>query len=179
MNIPTIETTNLFLRPWTLEDAESLCQILLEPGMMKYFPPSSPATVEKAKRYISHQLNHWEQRGYGHWAVVTRADAQLAGWNGLEFLNETNETEVAYLLSHRVWGNGFATEAAQAAVRFGFENCDLPAIIGLVHPSNTGSIRVLQKCGLTFADPLTLWNLDMHRYRITHAEFTKKEQAVQ
>jgi [ribosomal protein S5]-alanine N-acetyltransferase len=173
MAIPTLSTPNLLLRPWTLDDAEALCSILLEPDMMKYFPPSSPSTVEKAQRYISHQLHHWEERGYGHWAIVTHADGQLAGWNGLEFLPETNETEVAYLLTRRTWGHGYATEAAQAAVAFGFGTCSLPAIIGLVHPGNTGSIRVLEKCGLAFADPITLWNLNMHRYRITRTEFER------
>jgi ribosomal-protein-alanine N-acetyltransferase len=173
MNIPTLETPNLILRPWTLNDADALCSILQEPEMMKYFPPSSPSTVEKAQRYITHQLHHWEERGYGHWAIVTRDDGQVAGWNGLEFLAETNETEVAYLLTRRVWGHGYATEAAQAAVKFAFGTCDLPAIIGLVHPSNTGSVRVLEKCGLTFADPITLWNLDMHRYRITREEYER------
>jgi RimJ/RimL family protein N-acetyltransferase len=173
MNIPTLETPNLILRPWLVDDAEALCNILQEPEMMKYFPPSSPSNVEKAQRYISHQLHLWEEHGYGHWAVVTREDGQLAGWNGLEYLTEINETEVAYLLTRRVWGHGYATEAARAAVAFGFGTCNLPAIIGLVHPGNTGSIRVLEKCGLAFADPITLWGLDMQCYRITQAEYER------
>jgi ribosomal-protein-alanine N-acetyltransferase len=166
MTIPTIRTPNLLLRPWTLGDAETLCLILQEPDIFKYFPPSSPASAEKTQRYITHQLDHWEQRGYGHWAVTTPEDGQVVGWNGLEYLPETNETEVAYLLSRRVQGRGFATEAARAAVEFGFETCHLPAIIGLVHPDNIGSIRVLEKCGLKFLDRKTYWGLEMCRYRI-------------
>jgi len=73
---------------------------------------------------------------------------------------------VAYLLSHQVWGRGFATEAALAAVRYGLETAGLQAIIGLVHPDNIGSIRVLEKCGLTFFDRRVYWGLEMCRYRI-------------
>jgi len=73
---------------------------------------------------------------------------------------------VAYLLSRRAWGKGLATEAARAAIRFGFETAGLEKIIGLVHPDNTGSIRVLEKCGLTFSDRIPLWGLELCRYRI-------------
>lgn len=73
---------------------------------------------------------------------------------------------MAYLLSHQVWGRGFATEAARAAVIYGLETAGLRAIIRLVHPGNIGSIRVLEKCGLTFIDRKVYWDLEMCRYRI-------------
>jgi RimJ/RimL family protein N-acetyltransferase len=68
-------------------------------------------------------------------------DRRVIGWDGLEYLPETDGNEVAYLLSHQVWGCGYATEAARAAVKYGLETANLQAIIGLVHPGNIGSIR--------------------------------------
>ena len=165
MKIPSIMTPHLTLRPWTLDDAETLLSILQEPGILKFFPPTN-FTLEKTQRYIDHQLNHWQQRGYGHWAVTLKDDGRLLGWDGLENLPETNENEVAYLLSHQVWGSGYATEAAKAAVKYGFETAGLTDIIGLVHPLNSGSIRVLEKCGLHFIDYKVYWGLEMRRYRI-------------
>jgi RimJ/RimL family protein N-acetyltransferase len=73
---------------------------------------------------------------------------------------------VAYLLSHHAWGHGYATEAAHAALSFGFKQAGLNAIIGLVHPENTASIRVLEKCGLTSLDRKVYWGLEMLRYRM-------------
>jgi RimJ/RimL family protein N-acetyltransferase len=96
--------------------------------------------------------------------VVTRADDRVVGWTGLEYLPELGQTEVAYLLSKQTWGRGYATEAARAAIQFGFETCRLPGLIGLVHPENIASIRVLEKCGLAFSDRLALWGLEMLRY---------------
>lgn len=176
MNIPTIPTPHLSLRPWAAEDAPALLAILQEPGIFQYFPPSPPPTLEKAGRYIAHQLKHWSERGCGHWAVVTRDDGALVGWNGLEYLPEVDEVEVAYLLSERVRGRGYATEAAQAAVEFGFGTCRLPVIIGLVHSENIPSVRVLQKCGLVFSDPITLWGADMHRYRISRSDYEQRQK---
>ncbi len=173
MEIPTIETPHLILRGWRPEDAETWYDLLQEPDILQYFPnPKSPPKA-KADEYIAHHLDQWERFGCGHWAVVTRNDGHVVGWNGLEYLPELRETELAYLLSKRVWGRGYATEAARAAVRFGFETAQLDQIIGLVHPQNTGSVRVLEKCGMRFADRLALWGMEMSRYRIARAEYEK------
>ena len=169
MEIPTIETPHLLLRAWMPDDAPALFDILQEEDILRYFPNPKPPPRARADDYITHHRAHWEQYGYGHWAVVTQDDGRVVGWNVLEFLPELKETELAYLLSERVRGRGYATEAAHAAVRYGFDVAGLPVIIGLVHPENTGSIRVLEKCGMTFAGRLTLWGLDMSRYTIDRA----------
>ena len=164
MSIPKIETPHLILRAWTPSDANSLFEILQETDMFKYFPQTKPPQRPWVDKYIHHHLTHWDARGYGHWAVINQKDGQVIGWTGLEYLPETDETEVAYLLSRTVWGRGFATEAACAAVRFGKETYRLPVIIGLVHPENIASIKVLEKCGLVFNNRATYWGLEMLRY---------------
>jgi ribosomal-protein-alanine N-acetyltransferase len=168
--IPTLETRRLVLRPWNPNDAEAWFGILQEEGILRYFPDPRPPTRDKADRYIAHHLAHWEEHGYGHWAVVTPTDTRVVGWTGLEYLPELRQTEVSYLLSKTVWGHGFASEAAQAAIRFGFEAADLEAIIGLVHQDNIASISVLEKCGLRLIDRIGLWGMDMCRYGIHRAE---------
>ncbi len=171
MDIPTLHTAHLDLRAWSAEDAPALFAILQEDGILQYFPNPKPPPRSKADDYIAHHLADWAQYGYGHWAVVIPADGCVVGWCGLEYLPELQQTEVAYLLSKQLWGRGYATEAAVAAVRFGFESARLPAIIGLVHPDNLASIRVLEKCGLTFSDRLHLWGIDLLRYRIDRSAF--------
>lgn len=147
-------------------DGDTWFNILQEKDILRFFPNPNPPARFKADAYIQHHLAHWKQHGYGHWAVVTPQDGRVVGWNGLEYLSELDEVEVAYLLSRRVWGRGYATEAAAAAVRFGFEKAGLQSIIGLVHPENLASIRVLEKCALKYADRITLWGMDLSRYRI-------------
>ncbi len=87
METPALETPHLVLRPWSLDDAQGLFRILQEPDILKYFP-STEFTLEKTRGYISHQLSHWQERGYGHWAVTLKEDLRLVGWDGLEFLPE-------------------------------------------------------------------------------------------
>lgn len=164
--VSTLETPRLRLRPWSPVDAECLFAITQEEDIFRYFPRTTPPSREWVDRYIAHQHEQWAGRGCGHWAVVTRGDDLLIGWAGLEYLPDLDETEVAYLLSRKAWGRGYASEAALAAVRFGLETLALPAIIGLVHPENIASVRVLEKCGLAYADTLHLWGIDLLRYRL-------------
>ncbi len=164
MTTPLLETSLLTLRGWQEEDVERLHAILQEPGIFQYFPKTEAPSRPWVEKYIRHQQAHWRERGYGHWAVILNEDEQVVGWCGLEYLPELEQTEVAYLLSARVRGRGLASQAAQAAVAFGFERRGLEEIIGLVHPENGASIRVLEKCGLTLRDRLELWGIELLRY---------------
>lgn len=164
MTIPTLETEHLLLRAWRAEDADAWYRVLQEPGLLKYFPDPNPPSRRMADRYIEHHLEHWRTFGYGHWVVTRRDDGSIVGWTGLEYVTELEQTELAYLLSRSVWGRGYATEAGRAAVRFAFDTSGVEELIGLVHPENGASIRVLEKCGMSLVDRVTLWGLEMCRY---------------
>jgi [ribosomal protein S5]-alanine N-acetyltransferase len=165
MEIPTLITTQVTLRPWTLADVEPLFAILQEEDILSYFPRTTPPPIDRVERYIRYHLGQWQERGYGHWAVAEKASGRLMGWTGLEYLPETQETEVAYLLSHTFWGHGYATEAALAAVEYGFGPVGLAEIIGLVHPENIASRRVLEKCGLEYIDQKEYFGMQVLRFR--------------
>ncbi len=162
----TLSTERLFLRHFTPDDREDLFKIAQEPGIFQYFPTKTAWDMERVDGNIQHQIDHWDQVGYGLWAVTLRETGQLMGWCGLEFLPETNETEVGYLLSRVFWGKGYATEAARASVDFGKNNIGLKEIIGLTDPLNIASQRVLEKCGLTFTWRQVYFGMEMFRFAI-------------
>ncbi|MBL8061649.1 MAG: GNAT family N-acetyltransferase [Anaerolineales bacterium] len=162
----SLKTDRLVLRPFTVEDPPVLFNIVQEPDIFQYFPTRTAWPLEKVERYIHHQLGHWEKFGYGHWAVTLSESSQLMGWCGLEFLPDTNETEVGYLLSGEYWGKGYATEAASASVKFGMNESGLKEIIGLTDPLNIASQRVLEKSGLTFTRRQVYFGMEMFRFAI-------------
>jgi [ribosomal protein S5]-alanine N-acetyltransferase len=165
ITIPTIATARLSLRGWRPEDAPELFQILREPGILRYFPNPAAPPLDRVERYIQRHLAHWQAHGYGHWAVTSSETGEVLGWMGLEYLDDVHETELAYLLTTRVWGKGLATEAAQAAVEFGVKSAGLKKIIGLVHPENSASARVLQKSGLGYLQRVSLWEMELDWYQ--------------
>lgn len=162
--IPLIETTRIVLRPFELSDLSALKAILGEPGIFRYFPNQASWPEEKVQKYIVHHQIHWREHGYGHWAMTLRETGRVIGWNGLEYLPDTNETEIGYVVSTAYWGRGFATEAGQAIINFGLNTARLEEIIGLTHPENVASQRVLEKCGLVFTRREIYFGMEMFRY---------------
>lgn len=157
-------TQRLILRPFNMEDKQALFTITQEPGIFQYFPTKTAWQMDKVERSITYQNHHWETFGYGQLAVTLKESGQLMGWCGLEYLPDTAETEVGYLLSREFWGKGYATEAAQPCVKFGFEKIKLGEIIGLTDPLNIASQRVLQKCGLSFTRRQEYFGMEMLRF---------------
>ncbi len=169
--IPTITTENLTLRPLTMADLDAMFRVFSERDMLKYLPNPNPPTIDRAQRMIETQIQQWKQYGLGSWGVVPHGETELAGWNGLQYLPETNETEVGYMLSRKFWGRGFSTDGARAGLEFGFKTLGLDQIVGLVHPENIASQRVLIKCGMTFTYQASYFGMEMFRYQINRGEF--------
>ncbi len=168
---PTIQTQRLLLRQFRPEDAEILFDILQEKDILKYFPNPKPPEKNKVQKLIQSQIDQWAELGYAWWAVESLADGAFLGWTGLQYLPETDETEVGYLLRRSAWGQGFATETAIAGIRFGFDHFDFPEIIGITHPENIASQRVLEKAGMQLDQRTIYFGMDCHRYTIQRDEY--------
>lgn len=96
---------------------------------------------------------------------------EIIGWAGLQFLPELNEIEVGYLLDQPFWGKGYATEAARASLRFGFEHFGFPRMIALVHPENIASRRVIEKCGMRYEKTISIWGVELMRHSVDRISF--------
>lgn len=162
--MPTIETTRLWLRPFSPADNAPMHQLMNGQDVMHYFPGSPSLTLAQVERMLAGQAKHWQQHGYGWWAVELKENGDLIGWCGLQHLPETDETEVGYLLGRAYWGQGLATEAAQASVAWGFASLDVLTIIAVTHTENQASQRVAEKCGLAFARADHYFGMDCYIY---------------
>jgi RimJ/RimL family protein N-acetyltransferase len=162
----TITTPRLDLRPFTLADAGPFHRILCGKDVLHYFPRSDPPPLERVEKWIGQVLAHWQAHGYGLWAVVARDSGELLGRSGLQWLPETGEIEVDFLLGEHFWGRGFATEAGQASLRFGLEKLAVEFVVGIVHPENLASQRVLEKIGMARRERACYFGMDCYRYVI-------------
>ena len=162
--IPTLTTRRLILRPFTPADDVRLHQITNEPDILQYFPRTDPPDMQRVRALIARQLFQYEIYNLGWWAVVPRGKNDFIGWNGLQFIPETEEVEVGYLISKQFWGRGFATEGAKAALEYGFRTLGLSQIIGLTHPENTASQNVLKKCGMRYIEQKEYFGILLFRF---------------
>ena len=175
MEMPSITTSRLILRPFTQADVAAMHQILSATGVLRYFPNSQPPSPERVRHMIANLLNHWDQYGYGLWAIESRLTGKLMGRSGLQYLLETDEVEVDFILGREFWGQGFATEAGQAALRHGFETLDISTIVGIVHVGNKASQRVLEKLGMRRMAKAGYFGMDCYRYGIERASFVDRD----
>jgi ribosomal-protein-alanine N-acetyltransferase len=174
--IPVLTTSRLILRPFTAQDADPLYRILAEKDMLKFFPGTNSPSIEGAQRLIQAQLDHWAKHDYGWWAVALRADPEqtVLGWNGLQYLPDTDEIEIGFLLNKDHWGQGLTTEAAQAGLQFGFETLNLPQIMAVAHPENRASRRVLEKLGMAGTGRADYFGMKVSRYELISANPSDK-----
>jgi ribosomal-protein-alanine N-acetyltransferase len=171
LHIPSIETDRLTLRPFVPEDVGRLAALLGDPIIMRYMPAREPLSRKDAEASLRRINMLWYANGCGRWAVVCNSDSCMIGWCGLEYLVEVDETEVLYLLDSAYWGKGFATEAAYASLRWGFEELYLDHIIGVAFPENVASRRVLEKTGCTYEGTRRISGCDMVQYTVSAGAF--------
>ena len=174
MHIPTVKTDRLILRPFTEHDAEELHRILAQEGVLRYFPNTEPPPLDRVQKFIAAQLEHWDEHGFGWWAVEQKPGKEIIGWNGLQYLTDTEEVEIGFLLSKPTWGQGFATEGAREGLKYGFETLGLERIVGIVHPENISSQGVLEKLGLTFKNEAEYFGMEVYRYVIDAASYSSQ-----
>ncbi|MBN1315589.1 MAG: GNAT family N-acetyltransferase [Anaerolineales bacterium] len=165
----TISTSRLILRPLTFMDVDPLYTILSEKDILQYFPESGPLTRERVEKIINRRLEHWQKHGYGWWALETKAGGELIGWCGLLYLPETDEVEVGYLIKHSHWRQGLATESSRTSLAYGFDKLGIDRIVGIVHPANIASQRVLEKISMRFVDRNNYFGMPCFRYEKTLA----------
>ena len=149
MNI-VVETDRLLLRTFTIEDAPLIYELNLDPDVIRY--TGDPIKdIEHAKQVLEQTIiPQYALYNHGRWAVHVKPGLEFIGWCGLKARPERNEIDLGYRFLKKAWGKGYATEAAYACLKYGFEELHLQRIVGRAMPENTGSLRVLEKCDMQY-----------------------------
>ena len=149
MNI-IIETDRLLLRTFTINDAILVYELNRDPEVTRFTgdPIRDP---EHAKSVLEKTiLPQYALYNHGRWAVNLKPGLEFIGWCGLKTRPERNEIDLGFRFLRNSWGHGYATEAAFACLKYGFEKLGLARIVGRAMPDNLGSLRVLEKCGMSY-----------------------------
>jgi RimJ/RimL family protein N-acetyltransferase len=149
---PILQTRRLMLRRWRPNDADGLAAIDADPEVTRYLNPPMPP----AARFSERCIEHWEQHGFGFFAVESReepAPGLFIGFVGIghpAYLPElAHRPELGWRLARDSWGRGLATEAAAAVCEEAFGRLGLAELISVIHPDNEASRRVATKVGMT------------------------------
>ncbi len=168
--IDRIHTERLILRPWRAADLAPFAEQNADPIVMRFMR----GTLDRAESdaYAARCQKHFEENGFCKWAVEAPGVAPFVGAVGLTWVgfeaDFTPAVEVAWRLHRTWWGRGYATEAAAAALRDGFERAGLAEIVAMTATINAPSLRVMEKLGMTrageFDHPLVAADSPLRRH---------------
>ncbi|GGT32441.1 N-acetyltransferase [Streptomyces chromofuscus] len=143
-------TDRLLLREWRESDLVPWATINADPEVRRYLP-GLPGREQCDAAVAGFQAD-LEQRGWGWWAVEVRDTGEFIGFTGLDPVEEGQPftgVEAGWRLARSAWGHGYATEAARAALRFGFTDLGLPEILAVTAAGNDRSRAVMRRLGMT------------------------------
>jgi RimJ/RimL family protein N-acetyltransferase len=146
-------TPRLRLRRWRQADREPLIEINRDPEVSEFL--GGPVDETATDSFLAKTLAHWEEHGFGHYAVELREapDAgRLIGFAGVAYPTflpaVADRPEIGWRLGRPFWGRGLATEAAQAVRDRCFDQLGLGELISIIDPANVRSRRVAEKLGM-------------------------------
>ena len=151
--VPELRAERVLLRGWRESDLALFADLNADPRVMEHFP--ALLTRSQSDAFVRDRImSQFAKRGFGLWAVEVPGIASFIGFVGL--LVPTFEThftpcvEIGWRLAHSHWGRGYATEAARAAIAFGFTEAGLDEIVSFTTPANRRSIAVMERLGMSY-----------------------------
>ena len=152
---PRLDTARLLLRRWVAADRVPFAALNADPRVMEYFPAVLTAAASDA--LVERIEQGFERSGFGLWALERRDTGQFIGFVGLSRPGFTAHftapsapaVEVGWRVAADSWGHGYASEAAAAALAFGFEVLGLHEIVSFTARRNLRSRRVMERIGMT------------------------------
>ncbi|MDH6250562.1 ribosomal-protein-alanine N-acetyltransferase [Chryseobacterium sp. H1D6B] len=163
-----IETKRLILRKILNTDAERLFLLDSNPEVMKYVGVPVLNEIKESEKSIKMIQQQYIVNGVGRLAVIEKESNLLIGWSGLKLLTEeingyNNVYELGYRFLPESWGKGYAVEAAEASLEYGFNVLKADTIYANAHSENGASNHILKKIGFektgefTEPDGLCFW----------------------
>ena len=147
---PILTTARLRLRQWREEDLAPFAALNADPQVMEFFP--KVLTRAESDVVAGRIRDHFARHGFGLWAVEAPGVVDFMGFVGLAVpsfeAHFTPCVEIGWRLAREHWGHGYATEAATAALAFGFGDRALEEIVAFTVPANIPSRRVMGRLGM-------------------------------
>lgn len=152
MNDIILESKRLILRPFKESDVLNVHEMLLKPESTAFNPTSYVDDENETRKIIDTWRSETEDkqsRKKFTFLIETTIDSIFVGIIGLDLIKlHYKNAEVWYKLSPEIWGKGYATEALETIIRFGFENLKLHRIEAGCAIDNIPSYKVMEKCGM-------------------------------
>ena len=146
-----LETERLILSQFTEDDAEFILKLLNEPSFIQNIGDRKIRSLDGAKVYIKNgPVASYAKNGYGLYLIELKETGESIGMCGLIRRETLDDVDIGYAFLPKFWSRGYAVESALAVKQYARDVIGLKRIVAITDPRNAGSIRVLEKIGMTF-----------------------------
>ena len=166
-----LETERLIIRKFTPDDLDWLIEMRIDSAVNKYLGGPRLQNPEAVTKRMQFYLACYEKFGFGQCAMLWKETGEPIGASGLQPLEETGEIEVGYSLKENFWRMGLGYECAKAWLEYGFETAGLERIVAVADPANTGSWRIMEKCGMKHETTEDHYGMPCKFYAISKLEW--------
>ena len=145
---PILTTERLTLRPMTMDDAADLFTVFSDPAVVRYWSAEPWTSVAFAESAIARALDGYREQSEVRLGIELAATGALIGTVNLHhFFPQNRRCELGYALGSPHWGKGYATEALEVALDYGFHELRLNRVEADIDPRNGASAAVLERLG--------------------------------
>lgn len=149
-SIPSIHARRITLRALTDRDVEAVYRIYSDEEVMRYWGGEAFQQLSDAEDFLAEVRNDLRQRRCLQWAIVESANDELIGTFAFFHWDRVAEKcEIGFALKPAYWGNGYMSEAVQAAIAFAFDHLNIRRVEADVDPRNLACAKLLEKLGFT------------------------------
>lgn len=151
------ETPRLRLRQLCLEDAPFIRELLMDPAWKRFIGDRGELSLEQARSYLeTGPIASYARHGHGLWLCELRDTAEPIGICGLIRREGLSDVDLGFAFMPAYRGRGYAREAAEATLSYGFAKLLLPCIVAITSPDNARSAHLLEQLGFVSAGQLTV-----------------------
>jgi RimJ/RimL family protein N-acetyltransferase len=173
------ETDRLILREVISTDIDGFFELDSDPDVHKYLGKTPIIYNEKLVEVIDFIRKQYEENGIGRWAIIDKKTNAFIGWTGLKFVteetnNHINYYDLGYRIIQKYWGQGIATEAAIASLKYAFSNLDTEEVYAITNCKNRASNHILYKIGFSYIEKFMLDGAKHNWYKIKKSDFEKR-----
>src|SRR3989442_13858122 len=140
--VTVLQTDRLLLRRFEPGDGEHLHASTGDPDVMRFVGDLKPFSPQQTRTMIEDAMAHYEQRGFGEYAITCKATRELIGYGGFTILPERAYPEIDYIFRPDQWGRGLASELAHKLLPHAFWGLGFQGVGASVHPPHPPSMRV-------------------------------------
>ena len=170
-----LESDRIIFKKLTPDNLTWLIGMRSPEAVNRYLGGPEKQNLESLTARLQFYIDCYDEFDFGVCAMELKDTGEWIGTSGLQPLEETGEIEVGYNLSEKFWRQGYGYECAMAWLAFGFEKCGLERIVAVAYPENTGSWKIMEKCGMSYQKNELHYGIDCVFYAISQDEFLKKQ----